>query len=128
VKLRFLGLDEVIALHSNQIERYGGSAGVRDLGLLESAVAAPEASFGGDYLHGTLPEMAAAYLFHLAQNHPFVDGNKRVAAAAMIMFVYLNDRDLVCDEDELVALTVGVASGKTTKADVAVFLAARIRE
>jgi len=126
VKLRFLGLDEVIALHSSQIERYGGSAGVRDLGLLESAVAAPEASFGGDYLHGTLPEMAAAYLFHLAQNHPFIDGNKRVAAAAMIMFIYLNDRDLACDEDELVSLTVGVATGKTTKAEVAVFLAARM--
>jgi death-on-curing protein len=128
VRLRFLGLDEVIALHSNQIERYGGAAGVRDLGLLESAVAAPEASFGSDYLHGTLPEMAAAYLFHLAQSHAFVDGNKRVAAAAMIMFVYLNGRDLACDEDELVDLTMGVAQGATTKAEVAVFLAARISD
>jgi death on curing protein len=127
VKLRFLGLDEVIALHSGQIERYGDSAGVRDLGLLESAVAAPAASFGDGYLHGTLPEMAAAYLFHLAQNHAFIDGSKRVAAAARIMFVYLNERDLACDEDELVALTVGVAAGRTTKAEVAVFLAARIR-
>jgi len=126
VKLRFLGLDEVIALHADQIDRYGGSAGVRDLGLLESAVASPEASYGGDYLHGTLPEMAAAYLFHLAQNHAFVDGNKRVAAATMIMFVYLNERDFACDEDELVELTMGIASGKTTKAEVAVFLAARI--
>jgi len=126
VKLRFLGLDEVIALHADQIDRYGGSAGVRDLGLLESAVASPEASYGGDYLHGTLPEMAAAYLFHLAQNHAFVDGNKRVAAATMIMFVYLNERDFACDENELVELTMGVASGKTTKAEVAVFLAARI--
>ena len=70
--------------------------------------------------------MAAAYLFHLAQNHAFVDGNKRVAAAAMIMFVYLNDHDLECDEDELVDLTLGVATGTTTKAEVAVFLAARI--
>ncbi len=126
MKLRFLGLDEVIALHADQIDRYGGSAGVRDLGLLESAVASPEASYGGDYLHGTLPEMAAAYLFHLAQNHAFVDGNKRVAAATMIMFVYLNERDFACDENELVELTMGVASGKTTKAEVAVFLAARI--
>jgi death-on-curing protein len=126
VKIRFLGLEEVLALHADQIERYGGSAGVRDLGLLESAVAAPESSFGGGYLHGSLPEMAAAYLFHLAQNHAFVDGNKRVAAAAMIMFVYLNDHDVECDEDELVELIVGVASGTTTKADVAVFLAARI--
>jgi len=128
VKIRFLGLEEVLALHADQIERYGGSAGVRDLGLLESAVAAPESSFGGGYLHGSLPEMAAAYLFHLAQNHAFVDGNKRVAAAAMIMFVYLNDHDLECDEDELVDLTLGVATGTTTKADVAVFLAARMTE
>jgi death-on-curing protein len=126
VKIRFLGLEEVLALHVDQIERHGGSAGVRDLGLLESAVAAPESSFGGGYLHGSLPEMAAAYLFHLAQNHAFVDGNKRVAAAAMIMFVYLNDHDLECDEDELVELTLGVATGRSTKADVAVFLAARI--
>jgi death-on-curing protein len=126
VTIRFLGLEEILALHADQIERYGGSAGVRDLGLLESAVAAPESSFGGGYLHGSLPEMAAAYLFHLAQNDAFVDGNKRVAAAAMIMFVYLNDHDLECDEDELVELTLGVATGTTTKAEVGVFLASRI--
>jgi death on curing protein len=126
VTLRFLGLEEIMALHAEQIERYGGAAGVRDLGLLESAAAMPEASFGGDYLHGTLPEMASAYLYHLAQNHAFVDGNKRVAAAAMFMFLFLNDLELDCDEDELVALTLGVATGKTTKAEVAVFLAAHV--
>ena len=125
--LRFLGLAEVIALHTDQIERYGGSPGVRDLGLLDSAVAAPEASLGGDYLHATVPEMAAAYMFHLAQNDTFIDGNKRVAAAAMIIFLYLNDRELTCSEDELVELTLGVASGRTAKSDVAVFLAARVK-
>jgi death-on-curing protein len=127
VKLRFLALDEVIALHVDQIERYGGAPGVRDLGLLESAVATPRASFGGAYLHATVPEMAAAYLFHLAQNHAFVDGNKRVAAAAMVMFLYLNDHDLDCDEDDLVTLALGVASGATTKSEAAVFLAQRVR-
>lgn len=127
MKLRFLGLEEVLAIHVDQIERYGGIAGVRDLGLLDSAVASPSASFGAEYLHGTLPEMAAAYLFHIAQNHPFLDGNKRAAAAATIMFVYLNDHDLVCTEDELVELTLSVASGETTKAQAAVFLAPRIR-
>lgn len=127
MKIRFLGLDEVIALHADQIERYGGAWGVRDLGLLESAVAAPEASFGGDLLHATLPEIAAAYLFHLAQNHPFVDGNKRIGAAAMVMFIYLNDFDLDCDDDSLVDLTVGVARGNVTKSEVAVFLAARMQ-
>lgn len=127
MKLRFLGLDEVLAIHREQVERYGGTAGVRDLGLLESAVAAPEASFDGAYLHGTLPEMAAAYLYHLAQNHAFLDGNKRVAAASMFLFLYVNDLELDCTEDELVDLTVGVASGKVTKAEIAVFLGGHVR-
>ncbi len=126
MSIRFLGLDEVLALHVDQIETYGGKEGVRDLGLLESAVAVAEASFGGDYLHATLPEMAAAYLFHIAQNHAFVDGNKRVAAAAMFMFLYLNDLELRCSEDELVELTLGVARGETTKAEVAIFVASRV--
>lgn len=124
--IRFLGLDEVLAIHREQVERYGGKEGVRDLGLLESAVAAAEASFDGAYLHATLPEMAAAYLFHLAQNHPFLDGNKRVAAASMFLFLYLNDLELECTEDELVDLTLGVASSKVTKAEVAVFLSTHV--
>ncbi len=124
MSIRFLGLDEVLALQTDQIALYGGSGGVRDLGLLESAIAVAESSFDGVYLHATLPEMAAAYLFHLAQNHAFVDGNKRVAAAGMFMFLYLNDVALVCDEDQLVELVLGVADGTLTKAAVAVFLAA----
>jgi death on curing protein len=126
VKIRFLGLDEVLAIHREQVELYGGTEGVRDLGLLESAAAAPEASFDGAYLHGSLPEMAAAYLYHLAQNHAFLDGNKRVAVAAMFLFLYVNDLELECTEDELVELTLGVASGKVTKADVAVFLSTHV--
>ena len=72
----FLGLDEVIEIHRDQIERYGGHPGVRDMGLLQSAIAMPQASHGGKYLHADLFEMAAAYLFHIVQNHPFVDANK----------------------------------------------------
>ncbi len=121
-------IDPDPALLCDALERrIRGGTGIRDLGLLESAVASPEASFDGRYLHATLPEMAAAYLVHLAQNHPFVDGNERVAAAAMISFVYLNDLDLDLDEDELVELTLGVASGRTTKAAAAVLLAERLR-
>ena len=127
MSVRFLGIEEILALHSDQVARYGGAVGVRDLGLLESATAVPEASFGGDYLHVTLPEMAAAYLFHLAQNHAFVDGNKRVAAAATFMFLFLNGLELSCTEAELVELTLGVAKSKVTKADAAVFLAAHVR-
>ena len=122
----FLTLDEVLALHADQIERYGGSSGLRDLGLLESAVAAPRATFGGALLHPTLPEMAAAYLFHLVQNHPFVDGNKRVGLAAAIAFLGLNDLWIEAEEDELVVLVVGVAEGRVGKAEVAVFLKERV--
>lgn len=74
----FLSLDEVLEIHEQQIERYGGSAGLRDAALLESAVATPQATFGGEFLHGSIPAMAAAYLFHLCQNHALIDGNKRV--------------------------------------------------
>ena len=80
----FLRLDEVLEMHTQQINLYGGSDGVRDPAGLESAVATPMATFGGDFLHPTIPPMAAAYLFHICQNHPFVDGNKRTAANADI--------------------------------------------
>jgi death-on-curing protein len=79
-----LSLDEVLEIHEQQIERYGGSAGLRDAAGLESAVAMPQATFGGEFLHTSIPAMAAAYLFHLCQNHPFIDGNKRAGANAAI--------------------------------------------
>jgi death-on-curing protein len=122
----FLTLDEVLALHADQIERYGGDPGVRDLGLLESALAAPRATFAGGLLHPTVPEMAAAYLFHLVRNHPFLDGNERAGLAAAIAFLGLNDLWLEADEDELVALVVGVAEGSVGKAEVAVFVARHV--
>jgi death-on-curing protein len=118
----FLTLDEVLALHADQIDRYGGAHGVRDLGLLESAVAAPRATFGGKLLHATLPEIAAAYLFHLAQNHPFLDGNKRVALAAAIAFLGLNGLWLEAEPDELAETVLAVARGTLTKAGLAEYV------
>lgn len=123
----FLTLDEVLAIHADQIRRYGGSHGLRDLSLLGSALAMPQASFGGVYLHPSLAEMAAAYLFHLAQNHPFVDGNKRASLAAALAFIWLNDHRLEAGEDELTELVMGVAAGRAGKADAAVFIGARLR-
>jgi death-on-curing protein len=123
---RFLGLDEVLAIHADQIRRYGGSRGVRDMGLLSSALAMPRASFGGAYLHTSLAEMAAAYLFHLARNHPFVDGNKRAALAAALAFLWLNDHRLEADDDELTDLVMGIAAGQRTKAEAAVFIGSHI--
>src|SRR5207248_2376813 len=83
---RFLTLDEVLAIHSDQVRQYGGSGGIRDVGLLSSALAMPRASFGGQYLHPSLHEMAAACLFHLVQNHPFIDGNERISHSAQDTF------------------------------------------
>jgi death-on-curing protein len=118
----FLTLDEVLALHADQIERYGGALGVRDLGLLESALAAPRAAFGGEYLHGSIPEMAAAYLFHLVRNHPFVDGNKRAGLAAAIAFLGLNGLWLEADPGELADEVLGIAEGGVAKAELAEFI------
>lgn len=121
----FLTLDEVLALHHDQIVRYGGAGGIRDLALLESAIGTPSVTYAGAFLHPTLPEMAAAYLFHIARNHPFVDGNKRTALMAALVFLWLNDQRIRASEDELVDLVVGVAAGKVSKPEVAVFLANR---
>ncbi|MBI2467663.1 MAG: type II toxin-antitoxin system death-on-curing family toxin [Candidatus Rokubacteria bacterium] len=127
MKVAFLTLDEVLALHADQIERYGGRPGIRDIGLLQSALGAPRATFGGRFLHGSLHEMAAAYLFHVVRDHPFVDGNKRVGLAALLAFLGLNSRWLDADPEELEDLVRTVATGKTTKAEVAVFVQRHVR-
>src|SRR3989475_13250517 len=120
---RFLLLEEVLRTHAHQIERYGGSFGVRDAGLLLSAVAAPQASFAGGFLHGTPFEMAAAYLFHLAKNHPFLDGNKRAALAAALVFLALGFVSLDAPDEELAQLVLPDATGEAPKAEVATLLA-----
>lgn len=125
----FLTLDDVLAIHHDQLERYGGGSGIRDMNLLKSAIAMPAVSFDGAYLHESLPEMSAAYLFHVAQNRPFVDGNKRTALAAALMFVWMNGLRIDVDQhDELYDLVIGVARGIKTKAEIAVFLAAHLTE
>ena len=117
----FLTLGEVIEIHRDQIERYSGDPGIRDLVLLQSALATPVAGFGGRYLHTDLFEMAAAYLFHITQNHPFVDGNKRTGAVASLVFLSLNDIEIDADEEEFEKTVIGVAEGKIDKAAVAEF-------
>lgn len=112
----FLTLDEVLEMHAEQIERYGGTHGLRDRAGLESALAVPQATFGGEWLHQTIPAMAAAYLFHLCQNHAFLDGNKRIGTNAALVFLYMNDWELNLLEPELVSLVLGVASGVIGKA------------
>jgi death-on-curing protein len=118
---QFLTLDEVMDIHRDQIKRYGGTLGLRDVALLESALAAPQSGFGDQYLHGDLFEMASAYLFHLVQNHPFLDGNKRVGTAAALMFLELNGVETKIPNQALVTMVLAVAQGKTEKSALAAF-------
>jgi death on curing protein len=122
----FLTLGELTDIHRDQIARYGGSEGVRDWGLLQSAGAMPAAGISGQFLHADLSEMAAAYLFHIVQNHPFIDGNKRVGAVAAYVFLALNDVRLTADETTYADLVLSVARGETPKSAVAEFFRANI--
>jgi death-on-curing protein len=115
----FLSLAEVLEVHADQITRYGGRGGVRDLGLLESALAQPEGSFAGEWLHQDLYEMAAAYAYHLCQNHPFVDGNKRTALACALIFLELNGISVRDPRGSLKDMMRALASGKRDKPEFA---------
>ena len=117
----FLGLDEVLEIHRDQIERYGGSDGIRDLGLLQSALAMPRAGAAGQHFHGDLFEMAAAYLFHIVKNHPFIDGNKRVGAMAAFVFLSLNGRTLHATNAAYERMVRSVAQGRADKSAVTAF-------
>lgn len=122
MELVFLRLGDVLEIHADQIAHYGGTQGVRDPELLEAAVAMPKAGMRDRYLHADLFEMAAAYLYHIARNHPFVDGNKRTGLAAAVVFLEMNDTQFEASQDEVTALVEGVAAGAVPKARAADFL------
>lgn len=90
----FLGIEDVLNIHQVLVEQFGGISGIRDEGLLESALAQPKATFFGELLHPTIHDQAAAYLYHITKNHPFLDGNKRTAFGAMEAFLRLNGFNL----------------------------------
>ena len=117
----FLTIEDVLFAHADQIERYGGDRGVRDLGLLDSAIAQPRARFADQYLHDILFAMAAAYLFHIVQNHPFIDGNKRTGAVAALLFLDLNGIAVEAVPGALYDLTIATAEGRADKEQIAVF-------
>ncbi len=117
----FLTLDEVLEIHRDQIKRYGGHPGIRDIELLKAAIAMPAARFGGYYLQTDIFEMAAAYLFHIIRNHPFVDGNKRTGAVASVVFLMMNGVELQADEKSFEKIVISTAEGKTTKAEIAAY-------
>jgi death-on-curing protein len=111
----FLSVDDVLLLHVDTIDVDGGLQGVRDHGLLDAAVAMPRQQFGGAFLHEDFAAMAAAYLFHIAQNHPCVDGNKRVAVMSALAFLLANGVEFSLAPQELEAMTLKVAGGELSK-------------
>lgn len=119
---KFLELSDVLEIHDLLIVRTGGTPGLRDEGLLDSALAQPKASFFGELLHPTIPEQAAAYLYHLSRNHAFLDGNKRTAFAVMQTFLQLNGYSLELSEDEKYNVVMQVAQGQMSKEDLAAYL------
>jgi death on curing protein len=114
-EIRFLGIEQVLEIHREMIERYGGDPGVRDVGLIESAVMMPRQTFGGLLLHPTLGAMAAAYLFHLCGNHGFVDGNKRTALATALVFLDANGHRIELSREDLEHMTLDLAAGNLDK-------------
>ena len=106
-------------IHEDVIKKYGGSLGISDQALLLSALAQPQSSFLGQYLHKDVFEMGAAYLFHICKNHPFIDGNKRTATTVTLMFFLLNEVEIDADNDHLVEMVLNVTNGELNKKEIA---------
>ncbi|MEH1903803.1 MAG: type II toxin-antitoxin system death-on-curing family toxin [Nostoc sp.] len=119
---RFISISQVLDIHQDEINSFGGTSGVREEGLLDSALAQPQATFGGELLHPTIHEQAAAYLYHLAMNHPFIDGNKRTAFAVMDTFITLNGYSLNLSQEQAYNLVIRVVHKEISKEELSAFL------
>jgi death-on-curing protein len=120
----FLDREDALAIHAAQLGRFGGPAGVRDMGLLESALAQASATFRGKFLHPDLFEMAAADLFHIVANHPFVDGNKRTGLICALTFLRINGIVFEKDDPAFEQMAMSVAKGAMSKCEIAEVLRA----
>lgn len=118
----FLDFDRIVQLNRLAVKTFGGSDGVRDRGLIESAIYQPQASFGEQYLHETIYQMAAAYYYHISESQGFADGNKRTGFLALFAFLKLNACDLTLPDDYLWPILLEVASGSKSKGELADFL------
>ncbi|MEO7274425.1 MAG: type II toxin-antitoxin system death-on-curing family toxin [Vicinamibacterales bacterium] len=126
--MRFLTLGEVVELHQRLLAQSGGGSGLRDLGLLESALAQPRASFDGADLHPTVVDKAAALGFALIANHPFIDGNKRIGHAAMEVFLVLNGLEIEASVDDQERVILAAASGDLDRAGLSLRLKNHVSE
>ncbi len=120
--IRFLPEAIVIAIHDDQVRLYGGAYGVRDAAGLDAALHMPQAQFDGEFLHPTILHMAAAYGFHLCQNHPFIDGNKRTAGMVMLTFLQFNGLEPLATELDYYTTMMAVAAGQMRKEQLAEWL------
>ena len=127
-KIQFLTLAEIVEIHNNQLDLYGGSRGIRDITLLQSALAMPESTFDSNYLHNDIFEMAAAYAYHICQNHPFIDGNKRVALVAALVFLDFNGIEIDDPDEILYKAMMNVASSKMNKEELTIVLRSLMKE
>lgn len=119
--MKYLTPQQVLLIHDQAIKRYGGSFGLRDLGLLESAIARPRASFDGEDLYHSVFEKSAALMHSLLKNHPFVDGNKRTALASAGIFLLLNGHRLINSHEEEVEFALKVENGSLSIEEIAVW-------
>jgi death on curing protein len=124
--MRYLSIDRVLLIYRYVIEQSGGTSGLRDRGLLEAALAQPQMTYGGVDLYDSLADKAAALGFSLIQNHPFVDGNKRIGHAAMAVFLVINGYAIQATVDEQEALILAVASSQISRSELAAWLATHI--
>jgi death-on-curing protein len=122
MRIEFIPDEVVLTIHTDLLQRYGGRAGIREKSLLESAVAQPKMTFGGKYVHKTLFDKAVAYGYHICMNHPFVDGNKRVAFILMDIFLQKNGYEIAADEEQVYSIMMALASGKISKTQLSAWL------
>lgn len=125
--MRYLTLGEVVALHRALVAVSGGADGLRDLGALESAIAQPKATFDGADLYPTVVDKASALAYGLALNHPFIDGNKRIAHAAMAVFLELNGLAIAATVDEQESLMLSLAAGQLPRSELTTWIERHVR-
>ena len=122
LNVNFLGLELVLEIHERQINQYGGSHGIRDMGLLESALAVPQFSFAGHYMHDSVSLMGSAYMFHIIKNHPFVDGNKRTGIACGLVFLRDNGMYIPWVSGQMYDIAKQIATSQLSKEELAKML------
>jgi len=120
--VKYLSIEEVLFIHDQAVKRFGGSFGIRDIGLLESALSRPQASFGGQDLYETIFDKSAALMHSLLKNHPFIDGNKRTALATVGIFLKINGYSLINNHKEEVVFTMSVETNSLSLEEIAAWL------